>query len=364
MGNHREHSAPDRLSPRLYLVMLQMVLTFVLSSRLPLPYVSRVQAGLLAVLAVLALVLLTTPRARLTSTWFIAFLTLGNLVVLLGISHDAQVIEPWNLSCAMLLIGMISYSPSVLSVAFLSGLVATAYSLSLAKLGTPSIDHLAVLATLLSLAMIFVSRVGMAQAEIQRLAQTEERARHESMCDALTGLPNRAQFVEHVQRSIQCHQRDRAFTFAVLFIDLDGFKPINDTLGHKAGDAVLRHVAKRLQASLRRGDVAGRYGGDEFTLLINQISGESDAVRVAERVLGTLKEPMEVGKPVTVGASIGIALSTNLYERPEDLIRDADGAMYRAKSLGKNRYAISEQVRDIPKPELKDRLRRLALARW
>ncbi|HXV68106.1 MAG TPA: GGDEF domain-containing protein, partial [Nitrospira sp.] len=137
-----------------------------------------------------------------------------------------------------------------------------------------------------------------------------------------------------------------------------------DSLGHKAGDAVLRHVSKRLQASLRRGDVAARYGGDEFTLLINNVSGENDVIRVAERILAKLKEPIEAGKPVTVGASIGIALSRNLHERPEDLIRDADGAMYQAKSLGKNRYVISEQARDTPKQELKDRIRRLALARW
>jgi diguanylate cyclase (GGDEF)-like protein len=364
MGRQGRQLAVHDVSPRLYLVMLEFVFTFVLCSRLSLSPVTSVQVGLVAALAMLALILLTVPRAQLTSTWFIALLTLGHVGVLVGMRRSLPPTEPWMLACSVLLIGMISYHPSVLPVALLSGLVAVVYGFPLAPLGAPSVDHLAVLATLLSLAMIFVGRVGMVQAEIQRLAQTEERARHESMCDALTGLPNRAQFVEHVQRSIQCHQRDRAFNFAVLFIDLDGFKPINDTLGHKAGDAVLRHVAKRLQSSLRKGDVAGRYGGDEFTLLINHISGESDAVRVAERVLAKLKEPMEVGKPVTVGASIGIALSTNLYERPEDLIRDADGAMYRAKSLGKNCYAISEQVRDIPKQELKDRLRRLSLARW
>lgn len=364
MGNQREQSVAHDVIPRLYLVMLQAVFMFVLSSRVSLPYVTRTQVGLWGALATLTLILLTVPRTRLTAGWFISLLTLGDLGVLLGMRENVQIAEPWSMSCSILLIGMISYSSSVVLTASLSGLVAAAYSFPIAATGALSLDHLVVLVTLLSLAMILVNRVGITQSETQRIVQTEERARHESMCDALTGLPNRAQFVEHVQRSIQCRTYNREFDFAVLFIDLDGFKPVNDSLGHKAGDAVLRHVSKRLQASLRRGDVAARYGGDEFTLLINNVSGENDVIRVAERILAKLKEPIEAGKPVTVGASIGIALSRNLHEHPEDLIRDADGAMYQAKSLGKNRYVISEQARDIPKQELKDRIRRLALARW
>ena len=179
------------------------------------------------------------------------------------------------------------------------------------------------------------------------------------MTDALTGLPNRAQFLEQVARAIQCGRADRDIQFAILFIDLDGFKPINDRLGHKAGDAVLRHTAKRFQACMRKGDIVGRYGGDEFTLLVHHVTGPADAIRVAERVLAKLKEPIDVGEPVMVGASIGIALSTNLHERPEDMIRDADGAMYRAKAQGKNQYVVSDQARDIPNEELKDRLKRV-----
>ncbi|HEY7533763.1 MAG TPA: diguanylate cyclase, partial [Nitrospiraceae bacterium] len=355
MGNEHEQSVTRHMMPRLYLVVLQTVLTFIMSSRVSLLHITRGQVGVLAALAVLALILLTVPRMRLTSGWFISLLALGDLLVLLGMRQTIHTAEPWTLSCSILLIGMISFSPSVPLIAVLSGLVAIVYSLPLAAEGTLSFDLLAGLATLLSLTVIFVSRVGLAHAQIQRIVQTEERARHESMSDVLTGLPNRAQFIEHVERSQQCRTHNREFHFAVLFVDLDGFKPINDSLGHKAGDAVLRYVAKRLQASLRRGDVAARYGGDEFTLLINNVNSDSDVVRVAERILAKLKEPIDVGEPVTVGASIGIALSTNLHERPEDLIRDADGAMYKAKSQGKNRYVISEQVPDIPNQELKDR---------
>ena len=180
------------------------------------------------------------------------------------------------------------------------------------------------------------------------------------MSDALTGLPSRAQFIERVTRSIECARQNGDFQFAVLFIDLDGFKPINDKLGHKAGDAVLQQTAKRLQACLRRGDSIGRYGGDEFTLLINNVSGPYDTTRVAERVLKKLKEPINVGKDVYVGASIGIALSTNLHERAEDLIRDADSAMYRAKGEGKNRFVISDQSLDVPNGELKQRWKKMA----
>jgi diguanylate cyclase (GGDEF)-like protein len=166
------------------------------------------------------------------------------------------------------------------------------------------------------------------------------------MTDALTGLPNRAQFIEHAWRAVNCAKNNNEFHFAVLFIDLDGFKPINDGLGHKAGDAVLIEVAKRLQACLRKGDIVGRYGGDEFTLLINNVAGKPDAIRVAERVLRKLPDPIDVGQRVQVGGSIGIAISTNLHGSPEDLIRQADAAMYRAKSQGKGRYEVSDQIRD------------------
>ena len=110
--------------------------------------------------------------------------------------------------------------------------------------------------------------------------------------------------------------------------------------------------------------LVARYGGDEFTFLLNNVKGPADAIRAAERILAKVQDPINVGESVKVGASIGIALSTNIHERAEDLIRDADGAMYRAKAQGKNCYVISDQRADIPKAELKERWKRVAQLRW
>jgi diguanylate cyclase (GGDEF)-like protein len=107
----------------------------------------------------------------------------------------------------------------------------------------------------------------------------------------------------------------------------------------------------------------GRYGGDEFTVLLNNVKSPSDAARVADTILSKIRTPIDVGEPVVVGASIGIAMSTNLHEGPEDLIRDADGAMYRAKARGKNCYVVSDET-DISKAELKERWKRLAHMNW
>lgn len=177
--------------------------------------------------------------------------------------------------------------------------------------------------------------------------------------DPLTGLVSRDAFLAHVWRSIRWRRLNPAGHFAVMFIDLDNFKPINDQFGHKAGDVVLQRVAKRLQSRLKSFDVAGRYGGDEFVLLLNQMEHEDDAAAIAERMLAAIQEPITVGSAVTVGASIGIALSSTVHATPEDLIRDADAAMYRAKAMGKNRYMFSTPSLDAEPSVLKTRLRRL-----
>ncbi|HSQ52082.1 MAG TPA: GGDEF domain-containing protein [Nitrospiraceae bacterium] len=365
MQARRNSQVPGSTKARVYLITLQLLFVAILVEPLlrTLP-VTQLQSILLAVLAVLMVTLLAAPQRLLRTTWFIALLALGNSAVLVHTMQDVSTIEPWIMCEFLLLMVTISYAPSVSKSVGLSGLVVGLYALSLYRFGLFETDHVFLLPVLLSVSLAFAGKARVVQTEIERITETEEQTRYRTMTDALTGLPNRALFLEQVARAIQCNRADGDAQFAILFIDLDGFKPINDRLGHKAGDAVLRHTAKRFQACMRKGDTVGRYGGDEFTLLVHHVIGPDDAIRVAERVLAKLKEPIDIGELVMVGASIGIALSTNLHEQPEDMIRDADGAMYRAKAQGKNQYVFSDQTRDIPNGELKNRLKRMVQARW
>jgi diguanylate cyclase (GGDEF)-like protein len=352
-------------SPRIYLLLLHiMFLTLYVGHYQPWP-VTREQGWLIIALATVSLVLLTVPRAQLATASCIGFLTLGNGAVLFAASVlYGPSTTSWMACALMLLLAMASYVTSLLHFGLVSSMVIGGYGILLHRSGLLETDQVLVLPALLCLTLVFLSKISIARAEIQRMADTEEQSRKESMSDALTGLPNRAQFLERVARSVKCGQNNEEFHFAVLFVDLDGFKPINDRLGHKAGDAVLRHTAKVFQSCLRKGDLVARYGGDEFTFLVNNVKGPSDAIHVAERILAKVETPINVGEQVKVGASIGIALSTNIHERAEDLIRDADGAMYQAKGRGKNCYVLSDQTSSIPKSELKERWKRLAQLQW
>jgi diguanylate cyclase (GGDEF)-like protein len=178
---------------------------------------------------------------------------------------------------------------------------------------------------------------------------------HSAFHDGLTNLPNRALFVDRLQRALVLSKRHTDYKFAVLFIDIDEFKVFNDSLGHKVGDEVLVQIGKRLTASLRdvdtisrpqvgqasRDDTLARLGGDEYTILLEDIRNPSDAIRVAERLQSRLAVPFTVqGYEIVVNASIGIALSTPACSHAEDLLRDANIAMYRAKRGGKARCEV------------------------
>ena len=173
------------------------------------------------------------------------------------------------------------------------------------------------------------------------LRDREERSRHEALHDPLTRLPNRLLFMDRLEVEVIHTRQDEESRFAVLCLDLDRFKNINDSLGHSAGDRLLVDFSRRLHECIGPEDTLARLGGDEFAILLKNIHDASDAIRIADRVLSLLKQPFSLrGQDVYVPTSVGIALSATGYERPEDVLRDADTAMYRAKRRGKGRYEL------------------------
>jgi diguanylate cyclase (GGDEF)-like protein/PAS domain S-box-containing protein len=178
--------------------------------------------------------------------------------------------------------------------------------------------------------------------DISRRKQMEEKLLHDAFHDALTGLPNRALFMDHLKLAVERAKRPRKkYLFAVLFLDLDRFKNINDSLGHTIGDQVLVATAARIEKCLRHLDTVARFGGDEFAVLLDGVEDVNDTIRVAQRLQREMATPINVGgHEVFTTVSIGIALSSTGYERPEEVVRDADTAMYRAKAAGKSRYEI------------------------
>ena len=169
----------------------------------------------------------------------------------------------------------------------------------------------------------------------------EARQQHIAFHDSLTGLPNRARFHEHLARAIERSAADPQRRFAVMFLDFDRFKLVNDSMGHSAGDAFLIQVARRIRENVRPGDIVARLGGDEFVVLCDDLERDSHVVTLAERLQIVLATPLQVGgTEITTSASIGITFSTIGYHLPEEVLRDADIAMYRAKAAGKARHAL------------------------
>ncbi len=171
----------------------------------------------------------------------------------------------------------------------------------------------------------------------------EQKLLIEAIHDNLTGLPNRSLFLEKTAHSVALKQRRKGYEFAVLFVDLDRFKMVNDSLGHLAGDRLLVEISTRLKACLRPQDLVARLGGDEFAILLHDIQAIDEAIEVAERLQAKITTPLVLeGREIFPSASIGIAFSTDVYNNVEEVIKDADIAMYQAKAGGRSKYAIFE----------------------
>jgi diguanylate cyclase (GGDEF)-like protein/PAS domain S-box-containing protein len=185
------------------------------------------------------------------------------------------------------------------------------------------------------------TRMAGSQTDVTGWKRAEEKLVHDALHDTLTDLPNRVLLMERLRHAVQLSQRSNEFLFAVLFIDLDRFKVINDSLGHMLGDQLLIAIAQRLSKCLRPSDTVARLGGDEFVILLEDVKDTNSVIVVADRIQRELTLPFNLeGHEIFTAASLGIAFSTTGYNRPEDLLRDADTAMYRAKAQGRSRYEI------------------------
>ena len=173
----------------------------------------------------------------------------------------------------------------------------------------------------------------------------EEQITHQAFHDALTGLPNRSLFADRLDRALTRARRRGDYQYAVLMIDLNKFKGINDTLGHQAGDMLLVEVSRRLMACVRSMDTVARLGGDEFAVILEELKSKKEVMAVVDRIGASLGKPYVLcGTTVTPGASVGIVLRTRDYQSPEDILRDADIAMYRAKESGRPSMVFDRQM--------------------
>ena len=212
----------------------------------------------------------------------------------------------------------------------------------------------------------FVYRMTGSLTDVTDQKQAEKLLLHNAFHDALTGLPNRALFMDRLKHALAEVKKGEGYSFGVLFLDLDRFKVVNDSLGHQIGDQLLVATARRLESCLRPGDIVARLGGDEFAVIVDHVRHVTDAIQTAERIREHLSAPFNLsGHEVFISASIGIALNQTASEEPDEIIRNADTAMYRAKDQGRGCFELYDKgmhVRNAALSQLETGLRG-ALAR-
>jgi diguanylate cyclase (GGDEF)-like protein len=176
--------------------------------------------------------------------------------------------------------------------------------------------------------------------DITERKRNDERIRHLAQHDSLTDLPNRALLKDRLQQAMSYAKRDKQ-RIALMFVDLDRFKPINDTLGHIVGDWLLKEAASRMRACVRESDTVARVGGDEFVVLLRTVENETDATMVAEKIRNLMNKPFDLAQQsLEISCSIGLALYPEHAQNEDELLDYADIAMYRAKQAGRNRVQI------------------------
>ncbi len=184
--------------------------------------------------------------------------------------------------------------------------------------------------------------------DVTERKQVEQKITHLAHHDYLTALPNRALFLDNLEHAIPLARRGH-YKVAILFLDLDGFKRVNDTLGHDAGDLLLKEVARRLKGLVRNSDTVARIGGDEFTFILNNIGEDGNAAAVAQKIIGALSAPVDIkGQACHIGGSIGIAVYPDDSKNYDTLLTQADEAMYLAKQSGKNTYKFYHELAEAP----------------
>jgi diguanylate cyclase (GGDEF)-like protein len=180
-------------------------------------------------------------------------------------------------------------------------------------------------------------------ADITQRKQDEERIRHMAMYDPLTELPNRRLFFDRLHQILVYSRRNKTLA-ALLYVDLDAFKQINDVYGHQAGDETLLEVVRRIRSNLRKSDTVARLGGDEFAVILRDLGDKKHAASVADKIIKAVKKPLEnIDRRASLGASIGIAFNDGTEKDLDSFLKKADSAMYEAKNAGGNRVRIYEE---------------------